>query len=160
MSILDRFKSSKGKAATGKTPKPKKPAADEAKKQAFANVPTGKTEEPKVKAAKEAGDAKPKTAVVSKDSTWEAHRILLKPVVTEKSSRQAGQYTFEVPITANKIDVRSAVFHVYGVLPVAVNVVRVKGKPIRYGRYSGRTKNRKKAIVTLPAGKTIDVFSA
>jgi large subunit ribosomal protein L23 len=61
---------------------------------------------------------------------------------------------------ATKMDVRNAVQHVYGVRPVAVNIVKMQGKVVRFGRYSGRQVGRKKAIVTLPAGKTIDVTNA
>ena len=167
MGMFDRFKSSKGKAETkaprsatssrpGGKASPKK-TADDAKKKAFASVPGGPTPEtPKAKQV----EKKAASAPVAKDATGEAYRVLLRPVVTEKSSRTTGQYTFEVPITATKIDVRNAIFHTFGVTPVAVNVIRQKGKVVRYGRFYGKTKNRKKAIVTLPAGKTIDVFSA
>jgi large subunit ribosomal protein L23 len=160
MSIFDRFKSSKGKTET-KAPKasPKK-VADDAKKKAFASVPGGDTKEAVKPVKAEKAEKAASAPAPTKEATGEAYRILQRPVVTEKSARVTGQYTFEVPITATKIDVRNAVLHTYGIQPVNVNVVRLRGKVIRYGRTYGRTKNRKKAIVTLPAGKTIDVFSA
>jgi large subunit ribosomal protein L23 len=81
-------------------------------------------------------------------------------VVTEKSSQSKGQYTFDVPLHASKTAVRHAVFHAYGILPQRVSMLRRSGKYVRYGRATGRTADRKKAVVTLPPGKTIEVFSA
>jgi len=85
--------------------------------------------------------------------------ILVKPLVTEKASfiGQYGQYVFEVNPRANKIEVAKAFLNTYGVKPVSVNITSVKGKEIRYGRTKGRTKNRKKAFITLPPGAKIEV---
>jgi large subunit ribosomal protein L23 len=149
MSILDRFSSTKGKS-TKAAPKASKAAkAEEAKKEAFAKVSDGK---------EKAVAATP----VAKESTGEAYRILVAPVVTEKSAMvgKESKYIFMIAPNATKMDVRNAVQHVYGVRPVAVNIVKMQGKVVRFGRYSGRQVGRKKAIVTLPAGKTIDVTNA
>ncbi|MEK7537672.1 MAG: 50S ribosomal protein L23, partial [Patescibacteria group bacterium] len=91
-----------------------------------------------------------------------AHRVLQRPLVTEKSTRggSGSQYTFEVALAATKADVRQSVRHLYGIAPVAVNIMVLRGKVVRFGRTYGRTADRKKAIVTLPPGKTIDVVSA
>jgi len=147
MSILDRFSSTKGKATTSKATKVAK--ADEAKQEAFAKVSDGKE---KVAAP----------AVTRKDSTADAYRVLLSPVVTEKSAllAQQSQYIFMITPTATKMDVRNAIHKVYGVRPVAVNIAKLKGKVVRFGRTYGRQALRKKAIITLPAGKTIDVTNA
>lgn len=154
MGFFDRFKSNKGKAASAKPKAKVKPSADDAKQRAFANVPAGAEASPKPAKKEPAAPAK------AKAPAGEGYRMLLKPVVTEKSSRTPGQYTFDVPLVATKADVRHAVYHLYGIKPVSVNVIRQAGKDIRYGRFYGRTTHRKKAIVTLPDGKTIDAFSA
>ncbi len=89
-----------------------------------------------------------------------AWRILLRPLVSEKAA-QAGarnQYVFVVGNTATKIDVRRAIHDAYGITPTRVNIIRVRGKQIRYGRSHGTTKAWKKAVVTLPAGKKIQVY--
>ncbi|MCX6779571.1 MAG: 50S ribosomal protein L23 [Candidatus Magasanikbacteria bacterium] len=83
--------------------------------------------------------------------------ILVRPVVTEKSAvkQSENKYTFIVVNGANKGAVRQAVFEVYGVKPLSVNMINVQGKPIRFGNHSGKRSDYKKAVVTLPKGKTI-----
>lgn len=83
--------------------------------------------------------------------------ILVRPLVTEKSAvKQAeNKYSFIVANSANKSAVAKAVFEVYGVKPVAVNMINVQGKPVRFGNHTGKRSDYKKAIVSLPKGKTI-----
>ena len=164
MGLFDRFTSRKGKEQSAK-PKTGRPVdRDEAKKKIFSAVPSGKEAPAKSPAKaedkKSVAPAAAKTA--AKESTGPAHRILLRAVISEKSTRQAkdNQYIFEVPPTVSKPEVRTAVQMVYGIKPLAVNIVRTSGKAVRYGRATGRTIQRKKAIVTLPAGKSIDIMSA
>lgn len=161
MGFFDRFTSKKGKEQTAA---PKKgvvrvDAAKAAEQKAFANVPSGK-EPPASKPSATAPSAAASTHV--RDVRYRAHRVLLRPVVTEKSTRlgSQSQYIFEVAAQASKADIRQAVFHVYGVKPISVNVMIHQGKSVRFGRTYGQTIARKKAVVTLSAGKTIDVFSA
>ena len=68
-----------------------------------------------------------------------------------------GQYVFEVSPRANKIEIRKAIKKVYNVEPIKINVIRVAGKKIRYGRTEGRTKNWKKAVITLAPGQKIEI---
>ena len=69
------------------------------------------------------------------------------------------RYTFDVDTRATKTEVRKAVEDVFDVKVVKVNVMNVKGKLKRQGRYSGYTKKRRKAIVTLSAdSKEIKLF--
>lgn len=86
--------------------------------------------------------------------------ILVKPVVTEKAAaaNQFNQYVFMVANKANKIDVAKAVKIFYGIEPVAVNIINVSGKKVTRGRVKGQRSDWKKAIVTLPAGKTIQIY--
>jgi large subunit ribosomal protein L23 len=90
----------------------------------------------------------------------QAYSVLFRPLVTEKVSNLSAEnkYVFEVAITANKIEVAKAIEEVYGIKPVKVNVVKMIGKNTRYGRVAGKKKNWKKAIVSLPEGKTIKVY--
>ncbi|EHM09741.1 ribosomal protein L23 [Thermanaerovibrio velox DSM 12556] len=89
-----------------------------------------------------------------------AHDIILRPVITEKSSRlmEHNQYTFEVHRGANKIQVRKAVEEIFKVKVVRVNTINVKSKPKRLGAYLGRSRSWKKAIVTLAPGERIEFF--
>ncbi len=86
--------------------------------------------------------------------------VIVKPLITEKASYLSpyGQYVFEVAPRANKIEIAKAVEAAYGVKPISVNVIHVRGKNVRYGKTSGTTKNRKKAIVTLKPGDKIEVY--
>lgn len=86
--------------------------------------------------------------------------VLIKPVVTEKAAtlNQLNQYVFMVANKANKIDVAKAVTIFYGIEPIAVNIIRVMGKKVARGKVKGQRSDWKKAIVTLPAGKTIQIY--
>ncbi len=161
MSFLDRFTSQKGQQEK-KAPKTSVVQADKkakaAEKKAFEAV--GSTEAPKE--AKKEKATTPVVASESKGNTQQAFRVLLRPIVTEKSTQLARlrQYVFEITENASKMDIRNAVHHVYGVRPVAINIVNLPGKIVRYGRSWGRQMERRKAIVTLPEGKSIDVVNS
>jgi large subunit ribosomal protein L23 len=89
------------------------------------------------------------------------YQVLKRPVLTEKSNYQADalhRYTFEVDRRANKHQVREAVEHIFDVTVVDVNMMTVRGKQRRLGRYSGRTPDWKKAIVTVAPGQSIRFF--
>ncbi|MBU4369754.1 50S ribosomal protein L23 [Patescibacteria group bacterium] len=80
--------------------------------------------------------------------------ILLRPIITEKATDQEvkGCYIFEVNSKANKISIKKAIEQIYGVKPLRVNIIRVRGKKVRYGRSTGKTKAWKKALVFLKKG--------
>jgi large subunit ribosomal protein L23 len=87
--------------------------------------------------------------------------ILIRPIITEASTdaQRLNKYTFEVAPDANKIEIRRAVEEIFKVHVVKVNTLWRRGKPKRRGRIVGRTPDRKKAIVTLRPGETIEVFN-
>ncbi|MFA6393665.1 MAG: 50S ribosomal protein L23 [Patescibacteria group bacterium] len=89
-----------------------------------------------------------------------AYRVLIKPLVTEKASvlSSLNKYNFSVSPDANRIEVAKAIHEVYGIKPVKVNIINNKGKKVRYGKTKGTRKDWKKAVVTLPAGKSINVY--
>lgn len=153
MGLLDKLKrkkttTTKPKAVTEK-PKPDK----EVEKQAVV------TADGKLVAAPKKTETKAKKVKPKKEDTGEAYRVLIKPLITEKGSfiGQYNQYTFAVAPETNKIEVRKAIKKVYGVDPIKVNIMNVSGKYIRYGKTEGRTKNWKKAIITLPTGQKIEI---
>ena len=87
--------------------------------------------------------------------------IIFAPVVSEKSYdliEDHNTYTFEIDPRANKTQVRQAIEEIFGVKVVRVNTQNRKGKPRRYRFRFGRTKNWKKAIVTLHSENRIDFF--
>ena len=92
-----------------------------------------------------------------------ARDIIVRPIVTEKSTKMQNEgnwVEFEVAKTANKISVAQAVKEIYGISPVAVNVVNTKPKTRRVGRYSGKVRAVKRAMVKLPEGQTIDIYNS
>ena len=103
--------------------------------------------------------AKPATYVTRE--TGHAYRILVRPLVTEKTTalQQLGQYAFEVTKGANKMEVRKAVKAVYGVTPTSVRVITVLGKPVRSRTGASRRSSWRKAMVTLKKGDRIDLFA-
>ena len=88
------------------------------------------------------------------------HDVLIRPVITEKSTMlmEEGKYTFRVPLTANKVQIRQAVEKIFNVKVEKVATIRVEGKRKRMGRTIGKRSDYKKAIVTLKAGETISFF--
>lgn len=89
------------------------------------------------------------------------HQIILRPLVTEKGMHRAtrnNQYAFEVNTLAEKVDIREAVESLFNVRVLRVRTQNRKGKPRRYRFKQGRTKNWKKAIVTLDSEHRIDFF--
>ncbi len=89
------------------------------------------------------------------------HQVVLRPLVTEKGMHRAtrnNQYAFEVNTLAEKLDVREAVESLFNVRVLKVRTQNRKGKPRRYRFTHGRTKNWKKAIVTLNSEDRIDFF--
>ncbi len=86
--------------------------------------------------------------------------IIIRPIITEKTSRlmEDGKYTFEVHPKANKSQIKEAVERIFKVKVTKVNTINVRPKPRRMGRFMGRTKSWKKAIVTLAPGERIEFF--
>lgn len=90
--------------------------------------------------------------------------IIARPILTEKMTKlqEARQYAFEVPASANKIEIEQAVQKKFRVTVTSVRTQRIKGKEkvqlTRRGRFAGRKRNWKKALVTLKAGDKIDFF--
>lgn len=83
--------------------------------------------------------------------------LLVKPHVSEKAATLAdrGIYVFDVPLSANKIEIRKAVEAIYHVHVVSVRTQRGIGKFVQRGKVSGRRSDWKKALVELKHGETI-----
>ena len=104
--------------------------------------------------------AEPKEKKTVKREMGKTLGVLVKPLITEKSSFLSpfGQYVFEVSLKTNKVEIAKAIERAYGVKPISVNIVRVRGKKVRYGKTLGVTKKWKKAIITLKPGDKIEVY--
>ena len=89
------------------------------------------------------------------------HDILLRPVITEKSTLETerNNYTFAVAKSANKFQIKDAVEAQFKVDVLGVRVLTVKPKQKRRGRrQSGMTSAWRKAIVTIADGQKIQFF--
>jgi len=88
----------------------------------------------------------------------ETYRILVKPLVTEKSNFGPidGKYTFVVDKRATKAQIKRAVEERFEVTVLEVNTANYKGKKKAHNvRVAGKRPDWKKAIVTLQSGDTI-----
>lgn len=85
--------------------------------------------------------------------------IIIAPVITEKSmaERQNNVYIFKVDKAATKDEIIFAIEEAFKVTVKKVNTLNTKAKRRRVGKYAGKTKTYKKAIVTLAEGSTIDL---
>ena len=89
--------------------------------------------------------------------------VIRRPVVTEKSAIQSDElnhYVFEVAQDANKIQIKEAVEVIFEVDVVKVNTMIVPAKRGRRGRnWYLRSRQWKKAVVTLAKDQTIELFN-
>ncbi len=94
----------------------------------------------------------------------EAMSVLIRPVVSEKTYALMDQhvYVFIVDPKATKIDVRNAVEQAFNVTVTKVNTLNRKGKSVRNRRTGvvGFRSDTKRAIVTLKAGDSINLFES
>lgn len=92
----------------------------------------------------------------------EAREIIIRPIISERSYdvMENNVYTFEVHKNANKIEIAKAIEQIFDVKVVKVNTLNVKPKPKRMRYNTGKTRSWKKAMVTLQAGDSIEIFSA
>ena len=93
------------------------------------------------------------------------HRIILKPVITERSTElkeASNKFVFEVDPRANKKEIKEAVEKLFNVTVKDVKTAIIRGKVkttfMRAGRFTGKRPDRKKAIVKLSKDDNIDIF--
>ncbi len=96
-------------------------------------------------------------------------QVLIRPVLSEKATqmgepgpeaaKRGPTYTFEVAVGANKHQVRRAVEVQFAVAVAGVHTLIVPGKARRRGARVYRRPARKKAMVQLRAGQSLDLFA-
>ena len=93
--------------------------------------------------------------------------VLLKPILSEKANRQSekmNRYSFVVDKKANKLEIRKAIESFFGVQVENVNTIvvpsKAKAKYTKAGFIVGRKPSKKKAIVTIAKGETIDLYGS
>jgi large subunit ribosomal protein L23 len=85
--------------------------------------------------------------------------ILRKPLVTEKSTllMELGKYVFEVSKDATKRSVAKAINEVFGAEVKSVNIINQQGKTKGFRGKKGKRADKKRAVVTLNKGSTLDL---
>lgn len=148
MALFDRFK------------KPKAPSATASKKAKVQGTPASSQASAPAK-KQEAAEAKGrgKEAVPVDASVARFSAVLVKPHVSEKAAHLAdrGVYVFDVPVTANKVEIRKAVERIYKVNVESVRTHRGIGKQTARGRIRGRRNAWKRALVQLKKGQAINL---
>lgn len=90
-------------------------------------------------------------------------QIILAPVVSEKATfagEKNEQVVLRVVKDATKAEIKAAVELLFKVQVEGVQVLNVKGKTKRFGRFTGTRKGWKKAYVSLVPGQEIDLAAA
>jgi large subunit ribosomal protein L23 len=86
-------------------------------------------------------------------------QVLRAPVISEKATLVADkneQVVFEIAADATKLEVKAAVELMFKVEVQSVQVLNVKGKAKRFGRFMGRRRDVRKAYVSLKPGQEIN----
>ena len=86
-------------------------------------------------------------------------KVILAPQISEKSTFVADkneQVVFRVASDATKPEIKAAVELLFKVQVDSVQVLNIKGKAKRFGKFMGKRKNWKKAYVCLKPGQEIN----
>jgi large subunit ribosomal protein L23 len=89
------------------------------------------------------------------------YEVIRRPLVTEKAlAKKESERTlcFEVPVRANKSQIRAAVEKIFKVKVEEVRTATLAGKMRRRGRFSGYRPDWKKAYVKLKAGQKVPEY--
>jgi len=108
----------------------------------------------------ESSDVKASGFSDSKHSRELANRVLVRPIITEKSHdlMTLNKYAFIVTKGSNKHHVKKAIEDLYGVGVENVRVLNFDPKKRNFGRIVGWKSGYRKAIVSLKKGDKIELF--
>ena len=90
------------------------------------------------------------------------YNVLIKPLITEKSNTVAEkreQVVFKVSKSATREDIKLAFELVFNAQVEKVSVLNVKGKAKRFGKFTGKRVDWKKAYICLKPGQNFDFAS-
>ncbi|OQW32439.1 MAG: 50S ribosomal protein L23 [Nitrospira sp. SG-bin2] len=93
----------------------------------------------------------------------EMHAVLIQPLLTEKITglrEKTNTVGFIVHPDANRVQIKQAVESLLKVKVEKVNVLNIRGKVKRLGRFSGRRSDWKKAFVTLKKGEKLEMYES
>ena len=89
------------------------------------------------------------------------HHVLVRPLITEKSSaawQDRKEYVFEVHPEATKGQIREALKQLFGVTATSVRTMQMRRNAMARGQTRGTSARWKKAVVTLRQGDSLAVF--
>jgi large subunit ribosomal protein L23 len=89
--------------------------------------------------------------------------VVLAPHISEKAStatEKRNVYAFRVVNDANKLEVKSAIEHLFNTKVSAVRIVNVRPKNKQFKQMPGKKKGWKKAYVTLTSDQKLDIMGA
>lgn len=90
-------------------------------------------------------------------------KVLLAPLISEKATMIADkneQVAFRVTPDATKQEIKAAVELLFKVQVESVQVLNIKGKAKRFGRFMGQRNSVRKAYVCLKPGQEINFAEA
>lgn len=93
----------------------------------------------------------------------DVHAVLVQPLLTEKITglrETTNTVGFIVHPGANRVQIKQAVEALLKVKVEKVNVLNVRGKVKRLGRFSGKRSDWKKAFVTLKKGEKLEMYES
>nr|BDA99329.1 ribosomal protein L23 [Cryptomonas sp. NIES-3952] len=87
--------------------------------------------------------------------------LIKYPIITDKATKllELNQYTFAVDLKSDKRQIKAAIEYLFKVKVLAVNTAKPPAKQRRIGKFIGNRTQYKKAILTLAAGNSINLFS-
>ena len=91
------------------------------------------------------------------------HAVLVQPLLTEKITalrERTNTVGFVVHPDANRVQIKRAVEALLKVKVEKVNVMNVRGKMKRLGRFSGKQSDWKKAFVTLKKDEKLELYES
>jgi large subunit ribosomal protein L23 len=95
------------------------------------------------------------------DQEIRAEHILKGVMLTEKTAFLAetrNVYAFDVPLDANKIQIRKAVEAAFDVRVVSVNTITRLGRPKRHRQHFSQGQTKKRALVKLHEEDRISLY--
>lgn len=87
------------------------------------------------------------------------YSIIKKPLFTEKGTflkESSGKLLVEVAKDANKIEIKKAFEEIFKVKVDKISTLMRPSKWKKYGKFTGKTQEKKKAVVTLKKGEKLD----
>jgi large subunit ribosomal protein L23 len=87
------------------------------------------------------------------------YSVIKRPLFTEKGSslkETENKLLVEVAAESNKLEIKQAVEEIFKVKVEKVATIKRHGKWKRYGKFTGKSPDRKKAVITLKKGEKLD----